>query len=81
MMASTTTKDDIEIGAKEAAARLDLHPVTVNRMCREGRLKARKIGGRGPWRIRLSSVVDTSPPKPDDVDVKADAPKPDDTKG
>jgi len=60
-MEMTMTTD--EISAEEAAARLGLHPVTVARMCREKRLQARKIGGRGPWRIRASALVpsDTTP--------------------
>ncbi len=62
-MMTTRTQAEVEISAQEAALLLKKHVLTVQKMCRQKRLRARKIGGEGPWFIRLSSVV---PPKPDE---------------
>ena len=32
------------------AAKVQMHPVTIRKLCREGKLDAVKIGGR--WRVR-----------------------------
>lgn len=45
--------------AEQAAERLGLHPKTVSRMAREGRLSATKIGGR--WRFRADELVIVPP--------------------
>jgi excisionase family DNA binding protein len=41
--------------AEEAAARLKMHPVTVRRLLREGRIPGRKVGVR-QWRVSADAL-------------------------
>lgn len=55
-----------EIGVAEAANVLGRSEWTVYGYCKSGRLKARRIGGRGPWRIDRDDVYGkpAAPPEP-----------------
>ena len=49
-----------EVPARTAARILRLSTRTIGQMCAEGKLRARRIGERGWWRIDYASVVDVS---------------------
>jgi excisionase family DNA binding protein len=52
MQISATNNPGSYLTVKETAALLDLHPISVYRMIREGRLPAVQLGGHGsPLRI------------------------------
>lgn len=53
--------DDGLLTTAQAAMRLGLHPKTVERMARDGRLAATKIGGR--WRFAPDELDATLPPR------------------
>ena len=53
--------DDGLLTTAQAAVRLGLHPKTVERMARDGRLVATKIGGR--WRFAPHELDATPPPR------------------
>lgn len=41
---------------KEAAARLSLNPLTIQRWIREGKIRAGKLPGRGGYRIPVVEI-------------------------
>lgn len=41
---------------QQVAARLQLHPITIQRWLRDGTLRGNKLPGRGGWRIPVSEV-------------------------
>jgi excisionase family DNA binding protein len=41
---------------EDVAERLQVHPETVRRWLREGRLEGYRISRRGGWRIRIEAV-------------------------
>lgn len=47
-----------ELTAGTAARILNLEIHEIERMCAEGKLRARRIGERGWWRIEYASVLD-----------------------
>ena len=51
-----------EVTAGTAARILGLHVATIERMCEEGQLRARRIGERGWWRIDYASVLEVLNP-------------------
>jgi excisionase family DNA binding protein len=42
----------------EVAERLQIHPETIRRWLREGRLEGYRISRKGGWRIRPQAVTD-----------------------
>jgi excisionase family DNA binding protein len=47
-----------EVTAGTAARILGVSPRTIENMCEEGKLRARRIGERGWWRIDYASVIE-----------------------
>lgn len=51
-------QEAIEVTAGTASRILGLPVAEIERMCREGTLRGRRIGERGWWRIDCSSLVE-----------------------
>jgi len=58
MTATRTATSSKEISTGTAARILRVSQPTVERLCEEGRLDARRIPPRGWWRIDFDSVID-----------------------
>jgi len=48
--------DDPWLTVEQVAERLQMHPDTIRRLLREGRLRGHRLTRRAGWRIRASSV-------------------------
>ena len=48
---------DKHVKVREVAERLALSPYTVRAYIRDGRLPARRLGGRGHWYIRETDLL------------------------
>ena len=56
--------NEMLLTVEQAAARLQLHPVSVRKQLKEGRLRGIQRGGRGRWRIPESALTESSPAIP-----------------
>ena len=48
---------DKHVKVREVAERLALSPYTVRAYIRDGRLPARRLGGRGHWYVREADLL------------------------
>jgi excisionase family DNA binding protein len=51
-----TNEDDMLLSVADVATRLKVHPETVRRWIRAGKIKARKTPGARDYRIRQSEI-------------------------